>query len=453
MALFWIITIVCMADSTQGAGCTEGQHCSGCDTAGNCLQQCDKGYFGLKCRSPCSTTCRHNRCTLVEGRGIGKCTDGCVSGYQGISCDRPCDSQAVECTLCTGGCDGEYCQLGGACFAGCRDSFYGAGCKTCPSHCRNCSRMTGVCDECDPTRYGENCEKSCENCVGSCDSSCECVPGFYGDFCAETCNKTCRPKSVHKCLPFPGMTSDNCTGGCHKHTAECLHGCVDGWFGPTCSSPCNPGCRHQRCNDAGSCAEGCEPQHFGPACEPCPESCVTCDSENGSGVGRELNCTQDCAPPICTGLPKWRHISTITLTSVVCAVVFFVLVANTITFREPKMKALKPEMKALTPEMKALTPEMKALKPEMKALMPEMKALTPEMKALTPEMKALTPEIKFRMTLRITFREPKMKALKPEMKALKPEMKALMPEMKALTPERKALTPEMKALTPGMQTL
>ncbi|XP_048246421.1 multiple epidermal growth factor-like domains protein 6 [Haliotis rufescens] len=499
MALFWIIIIVCMADSTQGAGCTEGQHCSGCDTAGNCLQQCDKGYFGLKCRSPCSTTCRHNRCTLVEGRGIGKCTDGCVSGYQGISCDRPCDSQAVECTLCTGGCDGEYCQLGGACFAGCRDSFYGAGCKTCPSHCRNCSRMTGVCDECDPTHYGVNCETSCENCAGSCESSCECVPGFYGDFCAETCSKTCRPKSVHKCLPFPGMTSDNCTGGCHKHSAECLHGCVDGWFGPTCSSPCNPGCRHQRCNDAGSCAEGCEPQHFGPACEPCPESCVTCDSENGSGVGRELNCTQDCAPPICTSLPKWRHISTITLTSVVCAVVFFVLVANTvccICFRKGpcfqrrtprstryyiaigKSQKLKQdwatrygirttEIQVMPMMLQFLFERITFREPKMKALKPEMKALKPEMKALTPEMKALTPEIKFRMTLRITFREPKMKALKPEMKALKPEMKALtpeikvlkpemkalMPEMKALKPERKALTPEMKALTPGMQTL
>ncbi|XP_071085481.1 scavenger receptor class F member 1-like [Haliotis cracherodii] len=335
MALFWIIIMVYMADSTQGAGCTEGQHCSDCDTTGNCLQQCDKGYFGLKCSSPCSDKCRYTTCTLVERKGIGKCTHGCVPGFHGTSCDRPCD-QVVNCTLCQGGCDGEYCQLGGACFAACRDSFYGAGCKTCPSHCRTCNRMTGVCDECDPTHHGVNCEKSCENCVGSCESSCECVPGFYGDFCGETCNKTCRPKSVQKCLSFPGMTSDNCPGGCQKHTAECLHGCVDGWFGPTCSSPCNPGCRHQRCNAAGSCAEGCKPQHFGSACEPCRENCVTCDSVNGSGVGRELNCKWDCSPPGCssgyhnTSFPTWRHISTTTLTSVVCAVVLFVLVVSSV---------------------------------------------------------------------------------------------------------------------------
>ncbi|XP_071085968.1 scavenger receptor class F member 1-like [Haliotis cracherodii] len=372
--VFWIIVVACMADSTQGAGCTGGQHCSDCDTAGKCSQDCDKGYFGLKCRSLCSTTCRYNTCTLVADRGIGRCTYGCVPGFQGTICDRPCD-QVVNCILCQGGCDGGYCQLGGACFAGCRDSFYGAGCKTCPSRCRTCNRMTGVCDECDPTHHGVNCEKSCENCAGSCESSCECVPGFYGDFCAETCSKTCRPKSVHKCLPFPGMTSDNCTGECQKHSAECLHGCVDGWFGPTCSSPCNPGCQHQRCNAESSCAEGCERHHFGPACEPCPENCVnqTCDSNNGSCVagcrdglygehcnetctlcplgvcdqhtgicvtdcnvtqeGRQVNCTQPCSPPECStgyrnsSLPKWRHISTTTLTSVVCAVVFFVLVA------------------------------------------------------------------------------------------------------------------------------
>ncbi|XP_046564881.1 multiple epidermal growth factor-like domains protein 6 [Haliotis rubra] len=218
MALIFIMVLVCVADYTLGADCTEGQHCSQCDMEGNCLHGCDKGYFGMKCKSQCNSKCRYNTCKLDPGTGAGKCTDGCEPGYQGKSCDRPYDSHVVNCTLCPGGCDGEYCQLGDACFAGCRDSRYGSGCKTCPSSCRTCNRMTGVCDECDPTHHGVNCEMTCENCAGSCEAGCECVPGFYGDFCAETCSKTCRPRSPHTCLP--AVTSDSCTGECHKHSAS-----------------------------------------------------------------------------------------------------------------------------------------------------------------------------------------------------------------------------------------
>ncbi|XP_046578817.1 multiple epidermal growth factor-like domains protein 10 [Haliotis rubra] len=344
MKLFFIIMLICMADSTQGAECIEGQRCSGCDERGNCLHSCERGYFGMKCKSHCSSTCRYKTCQLDPGKGTSKCTDGCVPGYQGVRCERPCDSHVANCKLCPGGCDGEYCQLGDACFAGCRDSRYGSGCKTCHSNCRTCNRMTGVCDECDPTHYGVNCEKTCENCAGSCEAGCECVPGFYGDFCAETCSKTCRPKSAHKCLP--AVTSDRCTGECHKHSATCLHGCVDGWFGPRCSSPCNPGCRHQRCNAAGSCAEGCELHHFGSACEPCPENCAnrTCDQSTGACVtdcspseeGSESNCTSTCTPPGCSSayrnatLPEVHHTSSATLIWVVCTAVLFVLVASSV---------------------------------------------------------------------------------------------------------------------------
>ncbi|XP_067669991.1 multiple epidermal growth factor-like domains protein 6 [Haliotis asinina] len=306
MALFFFIVLLCTSDHSQGADCKEGQHCSECNTDGDCLQGCDKGFFGMKCRSQCNIKCRYNTCKLDPGTGAGKCTAGCVPGYQGTSCDRPCDSHVVNCTLCPSGCDEGYCQLADACFAGCRDSMYGSGCKTCPSTCRTCNRMTGICDECDTTHYGVNCEKSCENCAGSCEADCECVPGFYGDFCAETCSKTCRPKSALTCLP--AVTSDSCTGECDKHNATCLHGCVDGWFGPWCSSQCNPRCRHQRCNAAGSCVEGCVLHYFGSACEPCPENCTkqTCDQTTGACVkdcyvseeGSLPNCTQACSPAL-----------------------------------------------------------------------------------------------------------------------------------------------------------
>ncbi|XP_067668168.1 multiple epidermal growth factor-like domains protein 6 [Haliotis asinina] len=339
MTLFVIVVLICLADSTQGARCKEGQHCSDCDLNGDCLQDCHKGFYGHKCYSQCGSTCRYKTCKLVPGKGTYTCTHGCVPGYQGTSCNRPCDSHVVNCTLCPGGCDGENCQLGDACFAGCRDSMYGSGCKTCTSTCRTCNRMTGVCDECDQTHYGVTCEKTCENCAGSCEADCECVPGFYGDFCAETCSKTCRPKSALTCLP--AVTSDSCKGECDKHNATCLHGCVDGWFGARCFSQCNPGCRHQRYNAASSCAEGCELHHFGPACEPCPESCAnwTCDHTTGVCVMvcseelSESNCTRTCSPPGCS--TDYRKIippaiTSATLIWVVTAAVLSVLVASSL---------------------------------------------------------------------------------------------------------------------------
>ncbi|XP_067668164.1 protein draper-like [Haliotis asinina] len=378
MAFISIILLVCVADYTLGTECKEGQHCPECDMDGDCLQGCDKGYFGKKCSSQCNIKCRYNTCKLDPDTGAGKCTHGCVLGYQGTSCDRPCDSHVVNCTLCPGGCDEGYCQLGDTCFAGCRDSLYGSGCKTCPSTCRTCNRMTGVCDECDTTHYGVNCEKSCENCAGACAPDCECVSGFYGGYCAETCSKTCRPKSAHKC--HTAVTSDSCTGECDKHNATCLHGCVDGWFGPRCSSQCNPGCRHQRCNAVGSCSEGCELHHFGSACKPCPENCTnrTCHPQNGSCVdgckdgfngqdcsesctlcprgvcdqnsgacvddcsvseeGSVTNCTRTCSRRGCsTGYsnsdrPKRPHMSTATLTIVVSAVTVLLVASSVCGF-------------------------------------------------------------------------------------------------------------------------
>ncbi|XP_067668046.1 cell death abnormality protein 1-like [Haliotis asinina] len=358
-----IILLVFVTDYTLGTDCKEGQHCPECDMDGDCLQGCDKGYFGKKCSSQCNIKCRYNTCKLDPGTGAGKCTHGCVLGYQGTSCNRPCDNHVVNCTLCPGGCDEGYCQLGDACFAGCRDSLYGSGCKTCPSSCRTCNRMTGVCYECDTTHYGVNCEKSCENCAGSCVPDCECVPGFYGGFCAETCSKTCRPKSALKCLT--AVTSNSCKGECDKHNATCLHGCVDGWFGPMCSSQCNPGCRHQRCNAAGSCAEGCELHHFGSACEPCPENCtnLTCHFQSDSCVdgckggfyGQDCNetctlcpptsvcdkntgfCVEDCSVnPGCSAghtndsLPEMPHMSSTTLIWCVCAAVLLASLASSV---------------------------------------------------------------------------------------------------------------------------
>ncbi|XP_071098520.1 platelet endothelial aggregation receptor 1-like [Haliotis cracherodii] len=120
--------IACLLAVTEADPCIDNQHCSDCDnTTGNCLTECDTGYFDQKCSSVCSGNCKNKTC-IVSTNGSGNCTDGCVPGYQGASCNIPCDSPGGNCTACPGGCDGGYCQLNTSCVSGCVDSYYGTDC-------------------------------------------------------------------------------------------------------------------------------------------------------------------------------------------------------------------------------------------------------------------------------------------------------------------------------------
>ncbi|XP_046348407.2 scavenger receptor class F member 1-like isoform X2 [Haliotis rufescens] len=271
-----ITVIAWMLIPTQGANCWSIQQCSECDAqTQGCLTECHRGYFGATYRDVCSTRCRNNTCHLLPDRGIGRCTYGCIPGFQGSNCQRPCYNNNGNCTRCPGGCDGEYCQMGGVCFSGCSDSYHGAGCRTCSSRCKSCNRITGTCEECQPPYSGLDCRSSCEHCVGGCESGCQqgCRQGFYGDNCTEACSDTCRADpslSTDEQCP----EGDSCTPECHSQTGECVHGCVDGWYGPKCSRRCNSDCTHQRCNRAGACIEGCAQRHIKYGCERCLEKCL-----------------------------------------------------------------------------------------------------------------------------------------------------------------------------------
>ncbi|XP_046546525.1 multiple epidermal growth factor-like domains protein 6 isoform X2 [Haliotis rubra] len=124
--ILWVVGFV-----TIGAvPCHHTQHCSDCDReTGDCLTECDTGYYDPQCNSTCSRNCVNNTCMLSE-HASDNCTEGCVPGYSGIGCHIPCDSPGGNCTACPGGCDGGYCQLGSSCVSGCVDSYYGTDCDT-----------------------------------------------------------------------------------------------------------------------------------------------------------------------------------------------------------------------------------------------------------------------------------------------------------------------------------
>ncbi|XP_071099043.1 cell death abnormality protein 1-like [Haliotis cracherodii] len=320
MSLLVIVRIAYLIISTA-AICSEDQHCRDCDSVtGSCLTECDSGYFDLKCKTPCNSNCRNRKCKSVSG-GTEVCTEGCVPGYQGGRCNIPCDSPGGNCTACVGDCDGGYCQFSSSCVSGCIGSYYGSDCKQCSSRCKTCNGYTGMCEECVSQYFGPNCEYLCEHCRDTCQFGClrGCKTGFYGAACEKECSTNCglspmmldnstadtRPVTndtvecnqysgdcLHGCVDGwlgPHCSSRcniNCRNGRCNDTGDCVDGCVDGWFGPHCSSQCNVNCRSGRCNDTGDCVDGCASHHFGRNCIPCPDNCIdhTCHASYGTCV-------------------------------------------------------------------------------------------------------------------------------------------------------------------------
>ncbi|XP_071098502.1 scavenger receptor class F member 1-like [Haliotis cracherodii] len=247
MAPMTILCVVCIMVYTRAAKCKGYQHCSECDsTTGHCISECEPGYFDQKCSYICNKKCRNKQCKLLIN-GNDNCTEVCVPGYQVLGCSRPCYNPGGVCTVCPGGCDGEYCQLSSSCVSGCVDFYYGSGCKTCHRGCKACNRITETCTECHPSFPGPNCEQE-TNTNRGCEGGC--VPGHIDrdcKHCSDKClNKTSRPKNE----PFdkrcnPGFYGENCNktcgvcieGDCDQMTGMCFRGCNRTTHG------CEPSCR------------------------------------------------------------------------------------------------------------------------------------------------------------------------------------------------------------------
>ncbi|XP_046545768.1 protein draper-like [Haliotis rubra] len=305
MSFLVFLTFACLILSTPADHCHKSQHCSNCDPAsGNCITECETGYYDLKCKSECSKNCKEKKCKLLENTGIGNCTEGCEPGYHGVNCKIVCSVPTQNCSKCPGGCDGEYCTQGDTCFSDCQDSYYGSACKDCSRRCQSCNRISGTCDQCHPQYHGKNCEYSCNYCSGSCVGECArvCAPGLYGTECAEMCSENCLPNPVFysedQCVEEDGNITNECTPECHNESGQCIHGCVAGWYGPMCEFQCNANCFNKQCDNTSACGEGCTAGHFGKDCKPCSDICssYTCKSNNGSCLH---NCSSEVYGQFC----------------------------------------------------------------------------------------------------------------------------------------------------------
>ncbi|XP_067653339.1 scavenger receptor class F member 1-like [Haliotis asinina] len=176
------MSIVFMVIATKASPCQDNQHCSDCDfTTGHCLTECYTGYFDLKCFSECDGHCINNLCNQ-SADGSGRCTKGCEPGYHGQRCNIPCDSPGDNCTVCPGGCDGGYCQLGSSCVSGCVDFYYGTGCyNTCSINCR---RNPFALEHRSSVIIQSDCNRTSGDCIFGC------THGWHGPRCSSKYDRT-----------------------------------------------------------------------------------------------------------------------------------------------------------------------------------------------------------------------------------------------------------------------
>ncbi|XP_053390936.1 multiple epidermal growth factor-like domains protein 10, partial [Mercenaria mercenaria] len=215
---------------------------------GKKCEACKDGKYGYSCNLTCPQNCADDKCNKTSGHCFAcsgnyygnECND-CVKGYHGSTCNDECSPQCLNgvCNRATGNCD-----------LGCKENYSGDKCCVEGGNCFNCS-SNSECNKCKSGYFSEQCNKTCSSyCLDSCDfvtGDCSsCIKNMYGQFCNATCSRSCK------------ISQDANSSRCEVKHGNCLHGCVDGFYGPNCSESCNSQCIDNLCmRDTGQCTNVC----------------------------------------------------------------------------------------------------------------------------------------------------------------------------------------------------
>eukprot|EP01065_Artemidia_motanka_P010998 TRINITY_DN15925_c0_g1_i1.p1 TRINITY_DN15925_c0_g1~~TRINITY_DN15925_c0_g1_i1.p1 ORF type:complete len:3757 (+),score=693.87 TRINITY_DN15925_c0_g1_i1:1068-11273(+) len=303
------------------AGSACEHHCSCqhglCFHDAECL--CDPGWAGPDCTVECpggaATPCGVMTSTGLVSRG--RCDDGsrgtgtceCFDDqlWAGSTCTEPCpgivvidgarrpcsghgtcnpDGSSCRCVVST-----DYGRWAGEICDRCAEGWGGVSCTT---ECRSGSTV-GVHCACPANWYGSDCGQECPGRTvagtycggrGTCndgahgDGSCACQEGYFGASCATYCR-------VDVNCSFYRASSVNCTeAGCTCIDDPVLghwagEGCADcgrGYWGSSCTEPCNCGNQQYSCNrNVGTCScydDAANGHWTGATCDECAEGWI-----------------------------------------------------------------------------------------------------------------------------------------------------------------------------------
>eukprot|EP00118_Oscarella_pearsei_P010807 m.68468 g.68468 ORF g.68468 m.68468 type:complete len:2350 (+) comp35521_c0_seq7:24-7073(+) len=293
----------CEKDYCVPNECSNNGTCIGTLSGFDC--DCEPGYDGKRCLSPCNSTrfgrnCAE-RCNCSEQGSCnpknGNCS--CYPGYAGLNCEKKCpvgkfglhcnqkclcQNRAV-CDHRTGKCNCSSGFYGLHCSSSCNGTTWDAYC-TKPCDCKNgatCDGITGRCF-CLPGFNGTDCSQPCPQglygayCISKCkcqensfcdgsSGDCTCTsPGFTGPYCSQpcpastwgvNCQNTCRCNNSAACNPVNGT----CT-------------CTRGWTGKSCSQQCPEGFHGFDCLQPCTCKNGAQCDRFTSTCSCFPSICT-----------------------------------------------------------------------------------------------------------------------------------------------------------------------------------
>eukprot|EP01016_Furgasonia_blochmanni_P023328 TRINITY_DN251_c0_g5_i1.p1 TRINITY_DN251_c0_g5~~TRINITY_DN251_c0_g5_i1.p1 ORF type:complete len:2505 (+),score=375.87 TRINITY_DN251_c0_g5_i1:195-7709(+) len=296
---------------------TAADTCKSCDQPslylhqGQCIDTCPAGFYnasGLcnKCSEGCNTCKTDSFCEacdtglkFFEGRCYSMCPPRTFAGNSTTSTLEMCIPCDKGCEMCSGFKSCDKCEPGyfpkedGTCQPYCQPNqlLTTAGCVTCSSTCKSCSRVATNCTSCaDPNSalftMNGTCLAACPQGFYKNASNGICVP------CTPNCNSCsgpiCNTCNTNFSLTPKGECVQNCGAGFYSSTGKC-NPCSFSCLQCTNATVCTQ-CSSGYSLTSGACTTNCSAGTFpvlglsstgqtAVNCQQCDSSCLTCKDQ------------------------------------------------------------------------------------------------------------------------------------------------------------------------------